>query len=279
MALTVSYVNGQGFDASVIDLDDWLRQSKAIQGNLAAVAMLARQPQFVARAKTTDNTAASAVIDLTAQGLVFPAKTYRRLRVRSTAVNGTDSWVQEWEQIVYGNDGTTPKLLGGARLLLARGQINGTVGDYGAVSARGTYSTDTVTNDTAASSSGCSLSNNSTNTITLTHPIARTSPKRITGINNCPAAATASGARHVAGVAATSTTFSLFVTDLATPTAASPAPSDLSVDFFIVPPPSVAFTMATNNVTVTAGYDASDNVYHDIEVFIDRADTHLLAPD
>lgn len=279
MALSVLFVNPEGFDASIIDLDNWTKQSKAVNGNLAAVAMLARQAQFIARAKTTDNSAASAVIDLTAQGLVFPAKTYRRLRVRSTAVNGTDSWVQEWEQLVYGNDGTTPKLLGGARLLLARGQINGTVVDYGNCTARATYSSDTATADAANSSAGSSLGNNSTNTITLTHPIARSSPKRITGINNCPASATASGARHVAGVAATSTTMSLFVTDLATPSAASPAPSDLSVDFFIVPPPSVAFAMATNNVTVTAGYDASDNVYHDVEVFIDRADTHLLAPD
>lgn len=279
MALSILSVNNQGFDASVIDLDDWLRQAAALKGNLAAVAMLAKQPQFVGRAKTTDNSAATAVIDLTAQGVTFPAKTYRRLRVRSTAVNGTDSWVQEWTQLVYGNDGTTPILLGNARLNFASGQINGTAGDYGNCSVRGTYSTDTVTNDAAASSLGSSLGNNSTNTITLTHPIARTTSKRITGINNCPAAATASGARHVAGVSASSTTFSLFVTDLATPTAASPAPSDLSVDFYILPPPSVAFALATNNVTVTAGYNASDNVYHDIEVFVDRADTHYLAAD
>lgn len=279
MALTVQYVNGQGFDASVIDQDDWLRQSAAIKGNLAAIAMVENQPQFVARAKTTDNSAASAVIDLTAQGVTFPAKTYRRIRFRSTAVNGTDSFIQEWEQTVYGNDGTTPVLLGNPRLIAARGQINGTVADYGYCNARATYSTDTATADTAASSAGSSLGNNSTNTITLTHPNARTSPKFITGINNCPASATASGARHVAGVSASATTFSLFVTDLATPSAASPAPSELSVNFFILPPSSVALALATNNVTVTAGYNASDNVYHDIEVFLSRADTHYLAPD
>ncbi len=279
MALSVLYSNSQGFDATIQDVDDWLLQSAAIKGNLAAVALYSGKPQFIVRAKTTDNTAASSVLDLTAAGLTMPAKSYRRIKFLSTAVNGTDSWVQEWDQLVYGNDGTTPLLIGNPRLIFARGQINGTVGDYGFCSVRGTYSTDTVTNDTAASSAGSSLGNNSTNTITLTHPNARTTSKRITGINNCPASATASGARHVAGVSATATTFSLFVTDLATPTAASPAPSDLSVDFYILPPPSVQLAMATNNVTVTAGFNATDNVYHDIEVFIGRAAVHNLAPD
>src|SRR6476661_8961216 len=228
-----------------------------------ARAQLLNRPDFKVRAKTTDNSAASAVIDLTANGVTFPAGTFRRIKFRSTAVTDNDSYVQEWEQVVWGNDGTTPKLLGSARLISAQGVINGTVGDYGNCVARATYSTDTATADTAASSSGSSLGNNSTNTITLTHPIARSAPKFIRGINNCPASATASGARHVAGISATSTTFSLFVTDLATPSAASPAPSELAVGFFIVPPPSVQMAMATNNVTITAGHDTTDDVYHD----------------
>lgn len=286
MALTITTGPLGQFDPATRDQASMARKlalavlgaGTSSQRQTARAELLAR-PDFIARCKTTDNTAASAVIDLTALGMTMPAKSYRRIKFRSTAVNGTDSWVQEWEQDVYGNDGTTPLLLGNPRLIRARGQINGTVADYGQCTARATYSTDTATADAAASSAGSSLGNNATNTITLTHPNARTTPKRITGINNCPAAATASGARHVAGVTATATTFSLFVTDLATPTAASPAPSDLSVDFFILPPPSVQLAMATNNVTVTAGFNASDNVYHDLEVFIGAASTHVLAPD
>lgn len=235
---------------------------------------LLQRPDFRVRANTTDNSAASLVMDLTAHGVTFPANTMRRLRFRSVARNTTNIYAQEWEQFVLG--GTTPKLVGSARLIKASGVISGTVVEYGFVHAQATYSTDTATAVAANTSAGSSLGNNSTNTITLTHPLARSSPKFIRGINNCPAAATASGARHVAGVTATSTTFSLFVTDLATPSAASPAPAVLDVEFFIVPPPSVQLAMATNNVTITAGHDASENVTHDIEAFIGRAEDVTL---
>jgi hypothetical protein len=284
MALTVpGPAFAPGFDATLIDEDDWILSAAAQSGSVAAWAMLRGPlrgvPGFRARAKTTDNTAASNALDLTTLGLTFKAGGFRRVFFRSTAVTDNDSWTQEWEQVVWGNDGTTPKLLGNPRLLMARGEINGTVVDYGQCTVRGTYSTDTVTSDTDDCSAGSSLGNNSTNTITLTHPIARSTPKRITGFNNSPATATASGARHLAGITATSTTFSLFVTDLATPSAASPAPTDLTVDFFILPPPSIALVMSTNNVQVHVGHDATDDVYHDIEVWVTRQDIHSHVAD
>lgn len=284
MALTVpGPAFAPGFDATLIDLPDWDLASAAQSGSQAAWAML-RGPlrgtaQFMATAKTTDNTAASNAMDLTTLGLTFSAKAFRRLFFRSTAVSGADTWTQTWEQDVWGNDGTTPKLHGSARLINATGNIAGTAVQYGQCTVRGTYSTDTVTSDADDCSLGSSLGNNATNTITLTHPIARATPKRITGFNNSPANATASGARHIAGIHATSTTFSLFVTDLGTPTAASPAPTDLTVDFFILPPPSVALVMSTNNVQVHVGYDATDNVYHRLEVWATRQDIHALAID
>ena len=282
MSLTVSYVNGQGFDASLIDLDDWLRQSAAIKGSLAAAAMLAGQPQFIARAKTTDNSAASAVIDLTAQGVTFPAKTYRRLRVRSTAVNGTDSFVQEYEQLVYGNDGTTPKLIGSPRLLISRGQINGTVVDYGLLQYHGTTSGATVT-DGADAPSGVTLGNFSSGVATLTVPNSRsTATMRVVAAHLSEDAGTVADTRLIQVRAATVTTFTVNTFDVqnASPAISSPnGVNNVDIEVFILPPASVAFAMATNNVTVTAGYNTTDNVYHDLEVFISRADTHLLAPD
>ena len=284
MALTTPVAAfASAFDATLIDADDWILSAAAQSGSLAAWAMLRGPlrgtPQFTARAKTTDNSAISSAMDLTTLGLTFAAGGFRKIFFRSTAVSDNDSYTQEWEQVVWGNDGTTPKLLGSPRLLFARGEINGTVADYGQCTARGTYSTDTVTADTVNSSAGSSLGNNSTNTITLTHPIARSTPKRITGFNNSPATATASGARHLAGITANSTTFSLFVTDLATPSAASPAPTDLTVDFFILPPPSIQLVMSTNNVQVHVGHDATDDIYHDIEVWATRLDRHLHVAD
>lgn len=284
MALTVQYVNGQGFDATVIDRDDWIRQSEAIKGNLAAVAMVANQPQFVARAKTTDNTAASAVIDLTAQGVTFPAKTYRRIRFRSTAVNGTDSWVQEWEQTVYGNDGTTPKLLGSPRLLTARGQINGTVGEYGLVRASASYSTGTATANASVGTSGTTIGDMTSGVATITHPIARAG-KRCVGLCASTDDQTNTTQRYPSVAPATSNVAMTYVQCAEGVTTSTGIASNFAANGFvdatlyILPPPSVQLAMATNNVTVTAGYDASDNVYHDLEVFISRADTHLLAPD
>ncbi len=284
MALTVpGPAFAPGFDATLIDADDWILSAAAQSGSVAAWSMLRGPfrgtPQFQCVAKTTDNTAASSAMDLTTLGLTFAAKAFRRLFFRSTAVSGADTWTQDWEQVIWGNDGTTPKLHGGARLISATGNIAGTAVQYGQCVARATYSTDTATADALNSSLGSSLGNNATNTITLTHPIARATPKRITGFNNSPANATASGARHLAGITATSTTFSLFVTDLASPSAASPAPTDLTVDFFILPPPSVALVMSTNNVQVHCGYDASDNIYHRLEVWATRQDIHPLAID
>jgi hypothetical protein len=284
MALTVpGPAFASAFDAALIDEDDFVLSAAAQSGSLAAWAIL-RGPlrgraQFQARAKTTDNTAASNALDLTVLGLTFAAGAFRRIFFRSTAVSDNDSYVQEWEQVVWGNDGVTPKLLGAPRLLVAYGEINGTPVQYGQCTARATYSTDTATADAANSSAGSSLGNNATNTISLTHPIARSSPKRITGTNNAPATATASGMRHVSGISGSSTTFSLFVVDLGTPAAASPAPTDLTVDFFILPPPSIALVMSSNNVQVHVGHDATDDIYHDIEVWATRQDRHQRVAD
>lgn len=278
MALTIPFGPIGQFDPFTRDQASYFRRvALAVLGaGTSAERETARnelllRPDFRARAKTTDNSAASAVFSLTGKGITFPANTLRKIRFRSNARNTTDQWVQDWEQYVLG--GTTPKLVGTPRLINAVGNINGTVVQYGICHAQATYSTDTATAVAANSTAGSSLGNNATNTITLTHPIARSSPKWIRGINNCPAAATASGARHVAGVTATSTTFSLFVTDLATPSAASPAPSALDVEFLILPPPSVALVMNSNAVEIHVGHDASANVFHDIDVYANALET------
>jgi hypothetical protein len=223
------------------------------------------QPNATNRSNTTASEV-SKTIDLSAN-FSFLANQLYKIRLVGRHCTDNDQWMQETEQWVLG--GTTPVLIGSARLINAAGIIATTPVQYGNCHVQGTYSTDTVTAVAANSSAGSSLGNNSTNTIVLTHPICRAAPKYIKGINNCPAAATASGARHVAGVSASSTTFSLFVTDLATPSAASPAAAVLDVDFFIAPPPSILLVMNGSLLEVHVGHDASDEVQHDAEVYID----------
>jgi len=282
MALSVKFVNGEGFDASVIDLDPWNVQCAAHKGNLAAVAMLQGKPQFIARAKTTDNSAASEVIDLTDQGLTFVAGGFRRIRVQSHAVTDNDSWTQEWEYVVWGNDGTTPKILGTPRLLRAYGEINGTVAKYGSVKYHGTTSGATVT-DGADVDSGLSLGNFSSGIATLTVPISRNTSTgmRVESAHFSEDAGTIGDLRTIQVRAATSTTFTVNVaTTNGTEAVADPAgTNNVDIGVFLLPPPEVKLVMNSTHVEVHASYNATDDVYHDIEVFISRQDLHLHVAD
>jgi hypothetical protein len=236
------------------------------------------KPDFRAKAKTTDNTAASQVMDLTDEGVTFPAGTVRKIRFRSFAVSDNDQWVQDWEQYVLG--GTTPVLLGTAKLLNAVGKIASTAVQYGECAASATYAGDTATAVAANSTAGSSLGNNSTNTITLTHPIARTSPKIVRGVNASSDVATASEQLYVTAFPATSTTISLYAADTATPSADGfDDVGLLNVSFYILPPPSIALVMNSNNVEIHCGHDATDDVYHNVSVFVGPAEDLAVVAD
>jgi hypothetical protein len=287
MALTVVNPATGTFDPATRDSASLFKKlAHAVLGagtttqSITAQNELLNRADFKARAKTTDNTAASQLIDLTDEGVTFPAATLRRIRLRSLATTDNDTYFQEWEQFVWGNDGTTPVLVGSAKLLNAVGIINGTVVQYGDCAASATYAGDTATAVAANSTAGSSLGNNSTNTITLTHPIARTTPKIVRGVNASADVATASEQILVTAFPATSTTISLFAADTATPTADGFDDVGLiNCSFFIVPPPSVALVMSSNNVEVHVGHDATDDVYHQVEVFIGPAVSNALTAD
>jgi hypothetical protein len=246
-----------------------------------AQAWLLRKPDIKARAKTTDNSAASEVIDLTDRGVTFAAGTFRRIRFTSHAVTDNDSFFQEWEQIVWGNDGTTPKLLGTARLLHASGEINGTVARYGHVKYHGTTSGATVTDGTD-SDSGLSLGNFSSGVATLTVPISRsTATMRVEAAHWSEDAGTIGDIRTVQVRAATTTTFTVNVaTTNGTEAVADPAGvNNVDIALFLPPPPSVALVMNSTHLELHCGYNATDDVYHDVEVFVGPADLHLRVAD
>jgi hypothetical protein len=288
MSLTVKFANAQGFDATVQDVDDWLLQSAALKGGttgLAATATMRGYPgsaNFIAFAKTTDNSAISSVIDLTTNGLTFVSQGYRTLTVRSTAVNGTDSFRQQWQQDIWGNDGTTPVLLGTPRLQWANGQINGTVARYGRVAYHGTTSGATVTNG-ADADSGLSLGNFSSGVATLTVPICRntSTAMRVESAHFSEDAGTIGDLRTIQVRAASSTTFTVNVaTTNGTEALTDPnGTNNVDIGLFLLPPPEVKVVMSSNNVQIHAGYNTTDNVYHFIEVWVSRQDKFVLAPD
>lgn len=226
---------------------------------------------------TTTAAESGQAIDLTDEGFSFLADHVYRIRFRSTASTDNDRWIQEWEQYVLG--GTTPVLLGSARLLHAIGVIAGTVVDYGLCHAACNFdSSDTAittavgTSDVASSSSaGSSIGNISTNTATLTHPIARAGGKRVLGCNASADVATASEQLYATVFPVNSTTMSIFTADTATPTADGfDDDGRLEVSFYILPPPGVALSMNSNNVEVHVSHDASDEVRHLVQVWVEE---------
>lgn len=255
-----------------------------------ARAELLRRPDFVCEAKTTAAETGQA-IDLTDEGVTFPASTLRKVTWRVRSRNGTERWVHEYEQYVAG--GTTPILLGSARLVNAAADLNGTSSQYGLCHAVANYdSSDTAvttvvgTSDTTGSTAGSSIGNVSTNTATLTHPRARqnsttnTVKRRVLGCNASADVATATEQLYATVYPVNGTTMSIFTADTATPSADGfDDDGRLEASFYIEPPPSCALAMNSNNVELHIGYDASDNVYHHIEVYIGKAETFAVAVD
>ncbi len=293
MALTVTNGPFAQFDPFTRDQASLARKlAMAIMGaGTAAQRETARnellnRPDIRARATTTDNTAASQVVDLTDEGVTFPAGSMRKIRFRSLALTDNDQWIQEWEQYVLG--GTTPALVGSARLLNAIGVINGTVVQYGNCHAAVNFdSSDTAvtttvgTSDVATSSTaGSSIGNISTNTATLTHPIARAGGKRVIGVNASADAATVTEMLYATVYPVNSTTMSIFTGDTATPSADGfDDDGRLEVDFYILPPPSIALVMNSNNVELHCGHDATDLVFHNVEIYVGRAEYIALVAD
>lgn len=279
MALTIPWGPIGKFDTSTRDSSSGKRRiALAVLGDGNATQRITaendflRRADFRAQAKTTDNSAASTVIDLTALGVTFPANLTRLIRFRSVARSDTDLYIQDWEQYVLG--GTTPKLLGAPRLLNATGHVNGTAGAWGYVECHATTSGATVTNTTGVTSAGVSLGNFSSGVATLTVPSCRTGSCVISA-HFSEDAGTVADSRAIQVRAATATTFTVNTFDIqnASPAISSPnGTNNVDIRLFLLPPPTIALALATNNVVLQAGFNASDNLDHLIEAFVGRAE-------
>lgn len=222
---------------------------------------------------------ATEIVDLTDQGVTFPATTMRQIKWRWWQQTDNDRWYVEYERWVLG--GTTPVLMGSRRLVHAHGVINSSVVAYGLCHAAANYdSSDTAittavgTSDVASSSTaGSSIGDISTNTAILTHPVARDAGKRVLGVNASADVATATESLHASvfpGVS--STTMNIFTADLATPLADGfDDDGRLEVSFFIEPPGDCNLVMNSTHVEMQITGIASDETRHRVEIFIGRA--------
>lgn len=228
---------------------------------------------------TNDTTpVATELVDLTDRGLTTASGFMRQIRWRHWEQTENDRYYVEYEQWILG--GTTPALLGTRRVIQAHGVIAGTTVAYGVCHAAVNYdSSDTATtaavgtSDVASSSTaGSSIGNISTNTATLTHPLARDAGKRVLGVNSSADVATATEQLYATVFPATSTTMSIFTADTATPSADGfDDDGRLEVSFFILPPGDANLVVNSNNLEVQITGIASDETRHRVEVFIGRA--------
>jgi hypothetical protein len=236
------------------------------------------------RVKTTDNAAASSAVSLTARGVTFPAGSFRKIRWTSFATTDNDSWFQEWEQVVWGNDGTTPKLLGSPTLKSASGEINGTAVHYGLCKMHypivdGALGTINALHSTA----GMSMDGIDSGNGVITHPIARaTVGARVVSALFSADVETIGERREVQVASQATATTSTLSMATQNGTEAVGVPTDdgeLQVTMFIIPPPSAALVMNSNAVELHVGFDATDDVYHDIAVYVGPADVHSRVAD
>jgi hypothetical protein len=282
MTVTAGTVEEPGFGGSLIS-----KFFNFLAGSGTQRAKTFRLPDYQ-NATTTTAAETGQAIDLTDEGAVFLADHLYKVTFRSLATTDNDVWLQEWEQWIYGNDGTTPKLLGSPLLKNAVGSIAGTSVHYGDCHAVANFdSSDTAittvlgTSDTTGSTAGSSIGNISTNTATLTHPIARnnsttnTVARRVYGCNASADVATATEQLYATVFPVNATTMSIFTADTATPSADGfDDDGRLEVAFFILPPPSIVLSMNSNNVEVIIGHDATDNVRHLVQVWIEEDPLH-----
>lgn len=288
VSFTLVPANAVAADGLMKAIDGDMRQilARAQAPAADAVGFMGRlfgEPDIIAEA-VVDNgltPVATEIVDLTDQmgTNAFPSGTIRQIKWRWWQQTDNDRFMVEYERYVLG--GTTPTLLGSRRLINAHGVINSSVVHYGVCHAAVNFdssdtaiTTDVGTSDVSASSTaGSSIGNISTNTAVLTHPVARTSGKRVMGVNASSDVATASEMLQATVFpGASSTTMSIYTADTATPSADGfDDDGRLEVSFFIEPPGDCNLVMNSTHVEMQITGIASDETRHRVEIFIGRA--------
>lgn len=146
--MAISIVSSQGLGSYRADRDSLspVQLFKLAQGgDESCCKKLGGFPDFIVSLVATTDTSNMAAVDLTDEGVLFPANSVRTIRGRSYCSTDNDHYWYEWEQEVFGNDGTTP-VLGDQRILDGGGEENGTAVAYGDVHFRATLGTPATPN-------------------------------------------------------------------------------------------------------------------------------------
>lgn len=240
----------------------------------ASLNQIYQLPDFIIEGTTDSNTAAasSPVISLSDEGVSFPADTYRDIEVETWAANGSNCYRFKTRQRILG--GTNPTAKGPEEFLTDCRAF------YGFTTADGTTTTEDATSCVApAWWDGASpvAGNVASNAVTIQW-LGTNAPARLIfpGTVNAFDAAAVTGDSRVyqhGNVSTTNGTSDVFVSDVATPTAANwPNGSVVRVQATLMPPvhsPVIIDTASTpDEVWIGALGLSSDVVTWRIRVFV-----------
>lgn len=205
---------------------------------MASLGQIYRLPDFVCEGTTDSNTAAasSPVISLSDEGVSFPANTYRDIIVETHAANGSNCYRFKTRQRILG--GTNPTAKGPEEFLTQ------CMAWYGATTADGAATTEVAAEciapawwDGASPVAGAIASNTLTiQWLGTNSPVRVLIPGMVSHTDAAAAAADARSFQHGAE-SLTNGTSAVFISDVATPTAATFSnASALRVSALLLPP-------------------------------------------
>jgi hypothetical protein len=162
----LSTQDGDTVAADILRIQKEVRTAKVMLANL----MGRRGADFSGTFDTSNADALASAFSLTGKGVTFPAATLRTIRLRMVSTNNADSFYQEVEQDVWGNDGVTP-VLGDARLVKAFMVDAGVYQQMGRAHLKTTEAG--VESTDGMNSTGLSVAGLTAGTGVLTTPVAR----------------------------------------------------------------------------------------------------------
>jgi hypothetical protein len=245
-----------------------------------AQAELLGQPDFKAEVQATTDTSNVQAIDLTDEGVTFPARTVREIRGKSWLLTDNDTYFYEWTESVLG--GTTPVLLG-QKMITGWSEQNGTPFDLGRVHFAATI-TALTTITTIFASKGLALSDIANGVADLVVPQNRLILNKGCTLDATIVSATAAGNlvfinyTNLDGLGAGTAAVQFVAMDAATTDALTDDPkvgTRLDLAFEIWPPQNHRLVMNSNNVEVqVTAVNANindDNLKHYVEIFVGPA--------
>ncbi len=240
-----------------------------------ARAEILDRPDFTAEVQATTDTSNVQAVDLTDEGVTFPANTIREIRLKSYCMTDNDTYYYESVEQVLG--GTTPVLLG-QKIVTGWGEEAGSAKEYGRVHLSATVTALTTITVNYASN-GIVMADIVNGDSDLALPKNRLCLVKGTNVSSVPSATI--GGRyvsvnpHTGAGAGTDAVQWIQETTATVATSANPQIGGIvDLAFELWPPHNHRLVMNSNNVEVQCtAVDAigDDNLRHQVEVYVGRA--------